>query len=300
MITFFTSPKPFYGKFAVIQRNAIKSWKILHPNVEVILFDDTKEGEKIAEEIGLILIKEMKKNKYGTPLLNYLFEKAQEIAKNRIMCYINADIILMKDFLDAVKIVSKNSKFMLVGRRWDIDLDKEIDFSDGWEKKLKAEVLKKGQLHGEGGIDYFVFPRNLIKEMPPFAVGRCSFDGWLIYNARKKGIPVIDATEFVMVIHQNHDYSHVKSPGFSGKFDFKMDNEEYQTNLKLAGKGAYFTLRDANYILTQKGIKRDLSITKLHRNIDVLHWLYPYLAPLKVIVKAYINILKKIGIRRTI
>ncbi len=292
MISFFTTTKPFKGKFRIIQRNAIKSWKILHPNVEVILFDDTKEGEKIAEEIGLILIKEMKKNKYGTPLLNYLFEKAQEIAKNRIMCYINADIILLKDFLDAVNMVKNNEKFLLVGKRYDLDFDREIDFSRQWEKEMIQFIRKYGVLHRGAASDYFVFPKGLFTKIPPFAIGRGAFDNWLIYDALRRKIPVIDATHFITAIHQNHDYSHCKWGERWGK------SPEYEENVKLAGKGTIFEPRDATHILTKKGIRMNLNFTQLHRKIDVIERLYPHLFVFKIVLKGFINILKKMGIRR--
>jgi hypothetical protein len=34
MLTFFTTAKPFRGHSGVIQRNALKSWTLLHPDVE--------------------------------------------------------------------------------------------------------------------------------------------------------------------------------------------------------------------------------------------------------------------------
>jgi hypothetical protein len=40
MPTFFTTAKPFPGHDGIIQRNALKSWTRLHPEVEVILFGD--------------------------------------------------------------------------------------------------------------------------------------------------------------------------------------------------------------------------------------------------------------------
>ena len=40
MLTFFTTAKPFRGHNAIIQRNALKSWTLLRPDVEVILFGD--------------------------------------------------------------------------------------------------------------------------------------------------------------------------------------------------------------------------------------------------------------------
>lgn len=36
MLTFFTTAKPFQGHNRVIQRNALKSWTLLHADVEVV------------------------------------------------------------------------------------------------------------------------------------------------------------------------------------------------------------------------------------------------------------------------
>jgi hypothetical protein len=40
MLTFVTTAKPFLRHDSVIQRNALKSWTLLRPDVEVILFGD--------------------------------------------------------------------------------------------------------------------------------------------------------------------------------------------------------------------------------------------------------------------
>ena len=40
MLTFFTTGKPFRGHSGIIQRNALRSWLLLDPDVEVILFGD--------------------------------------------------------------------------------------------------------------------------------------------------------------------------------------------------------------------------------------------------------------------
>ena len=53
MLTFFTTAKPFRGHDAVIQRNALKSWKLLHPDVEVILFGDEEGAAETCREFGL-------------------------------------------------------------------------------------------------------------------------------------------------------------------------------------------------------------------------------------------------------
>gem|GEM_PF-7001836 len=48
MLTLFTTAKPFEGHSGVIQRNTLKSWKLLHPDIEIILFGDDAGGAEIA------------------------------------------------------------------------------------------------------------------------------------------------------------------------------------------------------------------------------------------------------------
>jgi len=43
MITIFSNPRSFTGPFKILQYNAIRSWKYLHPDVQIILFED-EEG----------------------------------------------------------------------------------------------------------------------------------------------------------------------------------------------------------------------------------------------------------------
>lgn len=53
MLTLFTTAKPFRGHDGIIQWNALKSWALLRPSVEVILFGDEEGAAKTAEELGL-------------------------------------------------------------------------------------------------------------------------------------------------------------------------------------------------------------------------------------------------------
>src|SRR5215470_10391406 len=98
MLTLFTTPKPFVGHIAVIQRNALQSWKCLHPDVEVILFGNDEGVADIARELGLRHIPELDNNEFGTPLLDDLFHKAETAARFSTLGYINADIILLSEF----------------------------------------------------------------------------------------------------------------------------------------------------------------------------------------------------------
>ncbi len=253
MITIFTSPKPFTDRHInMIQRNAIKSWSMLKPKPEIIIVGDEEGTEEVCKEFSLKHIKEVEKNKYGTPILRSIFGSSQKIAKNSIMCYINCDIILMNDFIIAVKKVLErfDDKFLIIGQRWDVDIDFEINFNDGWEEQIRNYALKKGKLHPHTGIDFFVFRKGQYMDIPPLIFARCMWDNWLVYKAKKDKIPVIDVTESATIIHQNHDYSHLR-------WSNPYKNPESIYNLKLVGGYEYaYTVIDANYKLEKGKIVR--------------------------------------------
>jgi len=149
----------------------------------------------------------------------------------------------------------KNSNFLISGQRCDVDIKEEINFNNlDWKGKLREKIKRTGKLHGLAGMDYFVFPSQLLDmiKMPKFIVGRPGLDNWLIYRCRSLHIPIIDATKLITIIHQNHDYSHSSF----GKKE-KVVGPETQKNLELAGGFVNMcTLRDADWILTSQGLKK--------------------------------------------
>lgn len=250
MVSFFSIPKAFDAHNGLIQRNAIASWTNLGSDCEVILFGNDPGVEQAAAELGVKHVPDVETNQYGTPLLSSAFNTAQSIATNDILVYVNADIIIMPGFLEALRGVHLE-QFLLSGRRWDLDIIDTIDYSDiNWQLKLSDRVRLEAVLHGPSGMDYFVFPRNLI-EMPSFAVGRPGWDTWLIWKCKTAAIPVIDATEVITIIHQNHDYTHSK---FGEKK--RVAGPEMEMNFALAGGlSCLMTLREADMLLTEEGLK---------------------------------------------
>jgi hypothetical protein len=209
MITFFACPKPFQGHINIIQRNAIKSWSLLRPKPEIILVGMDSGVAEACEEFGLMHIAEIDRNEYGTPLVNSIFQVAQEKAAYPIVCYINSDIILLSDFTQTVQTVAaKIPKFLVLGQRTDIDIQEAWNFdATDWEADFKNLLLQRGTLHAPTGIDYFCFPRGMYTDIPPFAIGRLKWDNWLVWRARSQGFPIVDITETVSVAHQNHGYA---------------------------------------------------------------------------------------------
>lgn len=262
MLTLFACPKPFTDPhIAIIQRNAITSWTLLEPRPEIILFGNEAGSSDIAEQLGLLHIREVARNEFGTPLVGDIFEKAVQVASSEFLCYINADIILTNDFMSAFeRVVSCENEWLMVGSRTDIDITEFLNFNDKvWEKKLRTLVEKKG-VPMVWSSDYFVFHKDFfeIQKMPPFAIGRMAFDNWFFWYASRKHASIVDTSKMVLAAHQNHHF-------FQNRQDVKFDLEK-KRNRELAGDWACsFILADATHELFSLEMKRKLLYSYINR-----------------------------------
>jgi len=245
-ITIFAIPKQFVGHIGLIQSNAIKSWTLLEPRPEIILFGGDDGVAEVAEEFGLRHIPDVKQNVSGVPLVNDLFEKAQTTASNNILAYVNSDIILLSDFMPAVETAAKRfNEFLMIEQRWDTDIPRPIDFEDAdWEQKLREFVRQNASLHAVTGVDCFVFTKYLWSVIPPFGIGRTMWDIWLVRKALQDNKDIIDATETVMIVHQNHPYI-----SFPGRKAEELANHQLGDNQFSSG-----FVSDAGWKLTPTGL----------------------------------------------
>lgn len=269
MITLFAIPKAFDGHIGVIQRNAFTSWTKLEPTPEIFVFGDDPGAAEVSEDLGLRHFPEVRCSEYGTPLLDDIFAQAQEHARFDVVCYVNADIMLTSDFLRAVqRAIEWNRPFLLVARRYDVDITDPWDFSDErWEERLHEVAHSSGSLIMAWACDTFAFPKGAFGEIPPFAVGRTAFDAWLLWRARDRGAAVIDATAAVAVVHQNHDYKHIGAK--SSGFEAAQKGPEGARNLALCvDLCRLHSLDSAGFVLTPDGsIRRNRS--RAHRQARV-------------------------------
>src|SRR3990172_10091286 len=209
LLTLFSAPKPFTNPhIAMIQRNTIRSWTLL-PNVEVILLGDEEGLAQAAKELGVKHLPNVACNESGTPLISSMFQLTRENSNSDLLCIINADMILMPDFVEATELCRSHFKhdlcFVLLSQRWDYDITTPLEFTEGWESRLGESVRKQNQLPRPAGSDFFLFPKSCYQDIPDFTIGRAGWDNWMIYKARKEGWSVIDCTPSVMIVHQNHD-----------------------------------------------------------------------------------------------
>lgn len=272
MITFFSTAKNFTGKTRVAQLNAIRSWQHSVENAQIIIFGKSEGIKELAGQPGIFIYPEIKTSPEGTPHIDDMFIKAQQLAEHNICCFINADIIATGAFSETIiKIHQKlKGRYLLVGQRYDINLDQLLNFNRNWELKFHQLNSQKMTVHPPLGSDYFAFPRGQYKSMPNLLVGRGGWDLWMIFDGRVRNFKVVDLSQTVMVYHQDHDYKH-RSIDFT---DYTQDNEALINLQHLpAGETYDYTLSACNYSfkagLLQKNFARDdlRQFIRFERNI---------------------------------
>lgn len=238
MITFFTIVRPFVGEFDRLQRAAIGSWQGAVPECEVLVFGDREGAGEACAALGATHVPKIATNAQGTELVADAFSMAEELAGDDLLCEVSADIVLGADFLPALRAIAALEHPFVVGQRWDID---------------PGQGARDAQLHPPCGIDYFVYRRGTLGDIPPFAVGRTLYDNWLIWAAMHRwGLQVIDATQAITAIHVNHGY------GSAGKAAV-LAGEEVARNAHLffaSGAPRPFGTNDAPWVLAQGRVRK--------------------------------------------
>jgi hypothetical protein len=253
VLTMFSTPKPFYGHSAVIQRNALESWSRLHADVQVILFGDEEGTPEICRELGLGHEPEVQRSEFGTKRLDWMFGRAQQLARYDFVCYVNCDIVLTREFRLAFETLRAwRTHFLMVGRRWDTKITEPLDFAQpDWEERVIARAHTEGIQRFYNCVDFFLFPKGLYAEMPALVIGRNGWDHWLVWKARKSGAAIVDASDVVTCIHQDHDYGYHPK----GMIGVGQDEEALRNNRLLGGRRHQRTIEDAEFRLTHKGVR---------------------------------------------
>lgn len=206
--TIFAVPKPFEDThIAMLQNNAIQSWALLGPEVEVILCGNDAGVAEAAVRFGCLHIPDVECVESGHPLLSDVVTRAQHLASNDVVVYISADIILLPDFAESVANVAGHfagKQFVMIGTRWDWGKPIELDFVDNWATRVADLAKKQGVRHSNYGMDYFVFRRGIFDNMKPFIIGWYAWDNALVLDVVRRKIPLVDASRDTFVIHQKH------------------------------------------------------------------------------------------------
>ena len=278
MLTIFSSPRPFTEKrFAKIQMNGVNSWLRLKPRPRIILFGDERRepGIETLGKLGCEIVGGIKRNRWGTPLLGDLMLKAQSMAKTDLVAWVNMDIILMWDFMEAIQKAERQLRqFLLIGAKVRLlGEPPEIDFSrDDWQRHVRKLCKRVKEYQPKAGSDYHVFTNGLFRghlykrlrdrpekhtdkdfpiEYPPIAWGRIRMDTWLVWQCLRRAIPVVDATDVILAVHQDHRHIGKRViPQDDGGEEIKLQPE--LTERRKSGGGR---ISNATWVFDKKGIR---------------------------------------------
>lgn len=242
MLTLFSIAKRFEGHVGTIQLNALASWRRALPNSKIILFGCEKGTLEACRMHNLDAGGELPRSPCGRYLVSSAFERSRSQAKSRYLCYLNCDIVIGPDFLSAWRSVdcSRISPFLFSARRRKIAVTEDLTQLDAPGFKRQFHNLKTAsRLDSYAAIDMFGFPLEWDFRLPPFAVGEVAWDNWFLRMAVESRVPVIDGSEDLTLLHQEHE-------PISGGFI----NPEKMRNLSFAGDiGTLKTLRDSSFLL---------------------------------------------------
>jgi hypothetical protein len=252
MVTLFSVPKNFIGSTKIIQDNAIGSWSRLGSGCDIVLFGNDPGVAEAAERHKTRHEPFTRRNELGTPLVSNVFHRMNILARHPIVAFVNSDIILLDDFLPAIDAVARcHEKFLIVTSRFNCRIDHPFSFESGWAGELRQRARSENRMYPAAGSDIFVFPRGLLLEVPPFAIGRGYWDNWLMREARRTNADLIDVTAAVTAVHQMHSYSTVSGLPAESSMDAQVyDTDEGRHNLELAGgPSRLYTVFDATKIM---------------------------------------------------
>jgi hypothetical protein len=273
-LTIFAIPKRFEGFFGLIQRNAVRSWAALAPRPDIILLGSDAGTAEMAAEVGARHLADVEASPSGAPRLDDVLRKGQLEARTELVCFVNADIVLTPEWLRAVHVAgARRTPFLMVGRRWNLDVLEPLPFDQpDWCAALTRDARSRGRLATNMFIDYFVFPRGMLLEVPPFIIGRPGYDNWLLWSVRKRGIPLVDATEAAPIIHQNHDYSHIKADRTTtGGREAYLRGEDTRKNVELTGGWTrFYTTDHATHVVREGALQPALARRYLDARLETV------------------------------
>jgi hypothetical protein len=172
--------------------NAVRSWQMAFPRAMIVLFGE--ETKPLASELRT-WTKEVKRCPDGAPYLSAMIRNMTNWSSPRdALLWINSDIILFPEARKHLEYFEAQSEpFLLTGQRWNIDVT--------------------GRLPDE----------SLFSE----AIGRTTFDNYMIYHSMKQEWLAYNMTQHVLALHQNHPESEDSRTGPQALANQALGNAAY-------------------------------------------------------------------------
>lgn len=207
----FSIPKPMCGEAERLQHNAFESWRRLGDTLQIILLGNEPGIAQAAAHYGFDHLPALATNPQGTPLVSDALTRVRQHSDAAWLMYTNADILFDHSLSTAIAALQKNvgSRFLGIGQRLESDLTVDLrGWPDAEMTAWMAAQRRSGLWASVVCKDFFLFPRHLYQAIPAFAVGRGNWDNWMVYQAHRCGMPVIDLTAHLTAVHQPHGHNH--------------------------------------------------------------------------------------------
>lgn len=208
MITLYTTFRSFkHPKYAKIQHDAIASWLRLKPVPQIVALGDDGGTAEVCKRYGFKHIPVIPVSKAGTPYMDTLIQRAEDVAKHDIMLLCCSDIIITQDTIPAARAIKKlKDQFCVCARK------KHVQCHKGKVTEVRWATWQAG--------DYWLHSKGIFKGMPRFLIGRHLLERWM-YRFLCNKDALIDGTPAITVKHQLHPH------------DFKPEHGELRYNRKL-------------------------------------------------------------------
>ena len=134
-------------------------------------------------------------------------------------------------------------------------------------------------------------------KIPDFIIGRPGYDNWLIWKARRSLIPVVDASESVKAIHQNHYYNlqnttenpslvqdyknHPMLDSIEGKINKKLIEARFSKKLRV------LNILDSTYTISKYKIYKKYDMDSRSRFWYRLPTIFPEFSYIIKIIRRY-------------
>ncbi len=289
VLTLFTSFKFSLNKTDIYQRT-LKNWAELRPFVQPIYFKVTNEESNKnllneARQLGW-MIEDM--NELGVnstlPVFKSIFLKGMQLTKSAFYGFSNGDILFLDGLIETLCFLHEEipwTRFLLTARR--INLNSTFLLPSVTKTRMLDLVRQNGRQFIPNAIDLFIVSANSYswENVPPFVIGRITYDNWLLANALLNNISVVDVTRTVPLLHQTdndgNNAARVKSKNvFDQLRNINLVADKDALNLGRVTCAPYITMWDAfkKPVLMHGDLTADKLCVKYFRqyNLSDVNW----------------------------
>lgn len=249
LMTLFTTFRPLKSKFS-IHLNVIRNWALFVPHVIPVLFNTSTDPEliQIALKHKWTILPVPRVNPNGLPYFKDMFIAARNSTHSTFYGYCNGDILfssgLHKTLTRLQTVRALFNQTLIIGRR------SNFNFSDVKQEaifhfdRVESTYLDNSQLFTPDAEDYFFidaanFPWNSLKDI---VIGRPAYDNYIVAEAIRLNVTVIDATQTIPALHQTgRDGNKAGHKGSGAKWNKNIVGKHYNYGLGHTTRAPYRT-----------------------------------------------------------